>query len=139
VTVDAGLRKIFADNLRSAQWQSVETWSTGSGTPDAEYCFPGGFQGWVEYKRTAATAVRIASEQVAWAERRARMGGRIFLAVRKLCPAGPRRKPADELFLYLGRDIRKVYEEGLAVVPLDRWPGGPARWDWAQVQHYLTS
>lgn len=135
--MDGGLRKLFAEHFPEAQWQSVESWSTGQGTPDAEYCFPGGLQGWIEFKQTAAYAVKIDGSQVAWAERRARVGGRIFLGVRRKALAGVRRVAADELYLYHGTQTRAVYQEGLSMPPLGMWPGGPARWDWARIRELL--
>lgn len=138
VSTDGGLRQLFPQHLCDAHWQSIETGALGTGTPDAEYCFPGGLQGWVEYKVASAIAVKIRPGQIGWAERRARMGGRVTLAVRQKVPRGPRRTPVDALFLYRGADIRAVHLNGLATPPLAVWGGGPARWDWTRVRAILT-
>ena len=135
--MDGGLRKLFREHFPEAQWTSVETGSTGAGVPDAEYCFPGGRQGWIEFKLCVANVVRIDPEQVAWAERRHRNGGPIFLAVRQKALQGPRRKAVDALHLYRGVQTRAVLLGGLATVPFARWDGGPARWDWDRIKQVL--
>lgn len=137
---DAGLRKLFSDHLIGGHWQSIESGSTGKGIPDQEYCFPKNKSGWIEHKQTSANAVKIDPEQVGWIERRVRMGGRVFLAVRKRCAAGPRREAADELHLFYGRDIRAVFLQGLnGATAIGRWPGGPAKWDWNTVKKVITA
>jgi hypothetical protein len=136
--VDGGLRKLFREHFPEAQWTSVETGSTGAGVPDAEYCFPGGAQGWVEFKLATANVVRIDPEQVAWAERRSRNDGPVFLAVRQKALQGPRRKAVDALFLYRGIQTRAVMLGGLVTSPVGWWPGGPARWDWDAIRYILT-
>lgn len=135
---DGGLRKLFKDKYPDAHFQPVESWSTGLGVPDTEYCFPGGLTGWVEYKQTGAWAVRISPEQVAWAERRSRVGGRVFLAVRRQAKAGPRRVAVDTLFLYRGTQARAVLLDGVRTPPLATWDGGPGRWEWSKVRALLT-
>ena len=139
--MDGGLRKLFREKFAEAHWNSIETGMTGLGIPDSEYCFPPlGLSGWVEFKLTRAIAVRIAPEQVAWAERRIRTGGRCWLAVRKQALAGPRRIAADALFLYWGTQVRDVLHNGLWVRPMGgTWEGGPAQWDWAKIKLGLIS
>lgn len=135
--MDGGLRKLFREHFPEAHWNSVETGATGSGVPDAEYCFPCGGQGWVEFKLCVANVVNIQPEQVAWAERRARVHGKVFLAVRQKALQGPRRKAVDALYLYRGIQTRAVMLGGLATVPVARWTGGPARWDWDSIRRIL--
>ncbi len=137
MTIDGGLRKLFRDKLPEAQWTSIETGGTGLGIPDSEFCFPGNRQGWIEFKKTAAIAVQIDPEQVAWAERRVRVGGRIFLIVRKKALAGARRKACDELWLYPGSQARAVLLNGLQTPPMAMWEGGPAHWDWQRIRDFL--
>ncbi len=139
MTVDGSLRKLFRDNLPEAQWTSIETGGTGLGIPDAEYCFTPGRQGWIEFKKTAATAVKIAPEQVSWLERRVRMGGRCFLIVRQQCPAGLRRARKDALFIYRGHQARAVLLNGLDTPPIDCYEGGPARWNWPLIAERLKN
>lgn len=100
-----------------------------------------GIEGWIELKRAEANAVDITPEQVGWAERRLRAGGRVFLAVRQQSTAGPRKGPArDVLWLFRGSATRLVKEHGLAgATPLGQWVGGPAAWQWTVVEKYLTT
>ena len=135
---DGGLRQLFSERFPYAHWQAVETWSTGQGVPDAEYCFPGGVTGWVEYKMATAMAVAITPQQVAWAERRTRAGGRVTLAVRKKALPGLKRQAVDALYMYAGQDARAVLEKGLRAHPLAKWEGGPAAWDWIGIMSVLT-
>lgn len=138
---DAGLRKIFSDHLTEAHWQPVETWSTGQGVPDVEYCFPGGFSGWIENKWTQAFALAIDGKQVAWIERRVRVGGRVFVAIRQKRDASARIEARDALFLFAGSAVRKLYREGLKtdVSPLLISYGKPEKWDWVAVKKILTT
>lgn len=139
---DGGLRKLFSDHLKQAHWQSVETWSTGKGVPDVNYCFPDGIEGWVECKKTETFRLDISPEQVSWAETRMRRGGRVFIGVRRQTTEGPRKgPPVDELWLFKGVAIRWLtYQKmnntmGLAL----RCEGGPRNWDWAAVAKVLIS
>lgn len=151
--IDGGLRQLFRKHLPLADWQSVETGGTGRGVPDSNYCFPnpsGGFgtEGWIEFKTTEGYAVRLRPEQIAWMCRRARRGGRVFVAVRRWCSAGPRREAADELWLVAGAggpELLTVGLGGLTSTPrgpkwplLGAWHGGPARWHWPAVAALLT-
>jgi hypothetical protein len=139
---DGRLRALFVANLPDAHWQPIETWSTGQGVPDSEYCFPGGASGWIENKRTEHWAVKFETFQPAWIERRVRTGGRVTIAVRRVAVGGPRTAPADELWLVAGRDVFRLRDGGLrapGLVPLGRFQGGPARWDWAIVRRLLTA
>lgn len=138
---DGNLRSIFKSNLPEAHWVPVETWSTGQGVPDAEFCFPGGVAGWIENKKTGGWAVGLEPHQVAWHERRARVGGRTFIAVRRTVPAGPRRGAAeDQLWLFPGSLARRLMEAGLLGPdkPAGCWNGGPARWGWAEIAEILV-
>lgn len=136
---DGQLRQIFAKRFPRAMWTPVESFSTGRGIPDVEYCFPGGASGWVENKLTKGWTVGMRPEQVAWLERRARLGGRSFVAVRQVLPAGPRRGEAtDDLWLYPGQDARCLLLDGLEKPPLGRWQGGPGGWDWQAIEALLT-
>lgn len=140
MAIDGGLRKIFQAKLPQADWTSVETWSTGRGVPDVNYCFPGGIEGWIEFKQTSEWKVDMRPEQVAWIERRVRHGGRIFIAVRRKTEAGPRRgPPRDELWIARGEHVR-----ALATGELGKgYPGsyigfnGPGRWLWSQIEAIL--
>ena len=135
---DGGLRKIFSDHLKAGHWQTLETWSTGKGVPDSNVCFWPGIEVWIEFKATSTFRLDISPEQVSWAERRMRAGGRVFLAARRQTTAGPKKGPAvDELWLFTG-----VATRWLIAHPMTRdtagflgaWAGGPKGWDWGAVQ-----
>jgi hypothetical protein len=138
---DGNLRTTFQKHLPDAHWQAVETWGIAPGVPDAEFCFPGGYQGWIEFKVTKLSATTITAQQVAWLERRCRYGGRAFLAVRrKRNGVGARAKlRCDELHLFDGTEAHAILVGGIAgATPLGVWSGGAARWDWDAVRCFLT-
>src|SRR5215213_7651185 len=92
---DGGLGKLIPDHLPQVHFQRIETGGTGRGVPDLNGCW-GGTEFWIENKHTAGWCVprdKMRAEQVGWLERRARAGGRVFLAVRQ---TGRRR---DDLWL----------------------------------------
>lgn len=142
MSADGGLRNLFRDKLRDFHWQSIETGGTGRGVPDLNGCLRG-VELWVECKVTAGWAVTLRPEQIGWLCRRARAGGRVFVAVRRCCPSGPRRTAADELWLLLGHHAPDLRTGGLPRGPsravLGMWPGGPARWPWPAVRAALLA
>lgn len=128
MSTDGSLRQLYRKHLPMIDWQPVETWSTGRGVPDVNFCV-NGIEGWIENKITSGWKVKVRPEQVGWAERRTRAGGRVFIAVRA---KGPER---DELWLLRAGAARLLVEGArLTALPseavLGRWLGGPARWDW---------
>lgn len=133
--IDGGLSREFQSHLPQVHWQRIETGGTGYGIPDLNGCIAGS-EFWIESKRTDAWAVKIAPEQIGWAERRIRAGGKVWLAVRRRTEPGPRRgKGRDELWFMPGSLTRHVALYGLhglleGVQPFERCPGGPARWPW---------
>ena len=135
---DGDLRQIFSAHLRDFHWQAVETWSTGQGVPDVNYC-GGGIEGWIENKATATRAVDLSPGQIGWIERRIRAGGRVFIAVRRVTTAGPRKGAAcDELHLFPGSCARSLLEDGLNdLKALGIWPGGPGKWNWDTIRVLL--
>ena len=62
---DARLRQVFKEHLPDFDIQSVETWGTGRGVPDMNFCC-NGIEGWIEFKMTKHWRVTVAPEQVAW-------------------------------------------------------------------------
>jgi hypothetical protein len=125
--------------MPEAHWQAIETWAIAAGVPDTNYCFPGGIEGWIEFKQTKTNRIgNIKPAQIAWAERRTRVGGRIWLAVRKRCSAGPRRIAVDSLFLYRGSMARAVLLNGLSERPVAKWNGSPGCWDWTAIRGFLA-
>jgi len=138
--IDGGLRGLFSKHLVGWHCQAIETGGTGLGIPDLNYC-RSGVEGWIEMKQTEALAVDISPNQVAWAERRLRAGGRVFLAVRRTTTAGPRKGPAtDALLLFPGAVMRAIHLGGImAAEPLLRCEGPPSKWDWQAVMGYLLA
>lgn len=132
---------MFQKHLPSVHWQGVETWSTGQGVPDMNGCIEG-WEFWIENKLTSGYKVNFEVGQVAWIERRHRAGGRVFLAIRRKAPAGPRRGEAvDELWLFKGNQVRSVAVNGLdedKEFPFYRTEGGPAKWNWEAIKNALT-
>lgn len=130
--MDGQLRSIFSQNLRSAQWTPIESGLTIQGIPDSEYCFPGGIQGWVEHKQTNGWQIKKTKSwpfQVAWISRRVRMGGRVFVAIRR---------KSDQLWLVHGSQIKQLADVGLqGVVPVGYWDGGPSKWSWPDIEAAL--
>jgi hypothetical protein len=128
---DAGLRKIFHDNLPAFHWVAIESALTAGGIPDSNCCYKGK-EFWVEHKSTDANAVFVRPMQAGWHLRRARAGGVTFFAIRRQWRA------EDELYLVRGRDCKALQLGGLgAVEPIGFWRGGPGAWDWAAVGRTL--
>lgn len=137
--IDDGLRKLFHTHLRGFHWQAIESGLTGGGIPDSNFCVDG-IEGWIEHKATSTNKVPIAADQVGWHLRRARAGGRTFIAVRQRHSGGPRLgAPVDRLYLFPGASAKEVLLTGLANRPLGRWEGGPTRWDWGKVGQILRN
>lgn len=135
---DGGLRPLFRTHMPSAQWTTIETGSVSGGVPDSEFCFDGAVQGWMEYKACrTGWAVRVRPAQVAWLARRARYGGRCWVAVRRLGGGS-----CDELWLFPGAAAGALKEGGLqgsAQYRVGYWYGGPAQWNWAQIEETIRS
>ena len=131
---DAGLRGIIRANLPQVHWTPIESALTGSGIPDLHGCYKG-IDVWIETKWTNGWAVEIRSFQISWLARRARSGGRGFIAVRRLCAAGRRRIASDELWIYKGERAADLKQQGLrGLPPLIRFNGGPAGWNWKKLE-----
>lgn len=139
---DGGLRDLFRTRLVDGfDWQSIESAVTGGGIPDLNAKPRASPEFWLELKQTKEWAVTYEVDQVGWALRRIRYGGRVFCAVRRRCTAGKRRVAADELWLLRGSFAKEVKRGGLRGCPpaavLGVWPGGPSAWDWHEVSHHL--
>lgn len=148
--IDGGLHAEFKKHLPDFFFQRVETGGTGRGIPDAHYISPGGAAGWLELKQTDGWLVPLMPEQQGWADRYARMGGRIWCAVRQRRAEGPRVERRDVLWLVPGAwaipaaagglrgSVGTLLRPwGLGVGPW-QWPGGPRKWDWHEVRRLLT-
>ena len=132
---------------------------TGRGIPDSNGCYMGR-EFWIEFKRTGGWAVSLRPEQIGWLTRRARAGGGVYIAVRRLnqSPTGdhtavegviggntkgrPKKACADELWLLAGGAAKEVRAGGLRAIPptslLGVWYGGPSSWDWNLILEKLT-
>jgi Holliday junction resolvase len=124
--IDGSLRQLFREHLPHVHWQAIETGGTGRGIPDLNGCFAG-IEVWIELKRMVGRRVLMRPEQVAWIERRARAGGRVFIAVRK---------GKEQLFLVGPTGARHLLENRFPAV-LGRWSGGPRAWNWAEITTIL--
>lgn len=125
---DGGLRSAFRKYLPKFQWTSIESPFTGAGTPDAEFCYSGK-QGWVEFKRARGWSADMRPEQVAWHMRRARCGGRSFIAIRK----------ESKLYIYNGKDAKQLHNEGiLNTRPLLFSDTGMVNWPWTKIAQILA-
>jgi hypothetical protein len=135
---DGGLRSIFRQKLRAWQWTSIETSFSASGVPDSEFCTPTGVSGWVEFKKTHIFYVQFQPFQVPWLERRCRMGGNAWIAVRRL-PKAKKYNGADELWLMRGDQAQALDAQGLEAVSGWMWEGGPSRWNFEEIASLLSS
>lgn len=133
--IDGGLRVIFRQYIPTFMWTSIETGGTARGIPDSNFLAPNGIEGWVEYKITKAFAVTMRPEQIGWIDRRNRLGGRIWIAVRQI------RKDGDFLHLVPGHQVKELATDGLRFIGDECfiWEGGPPRWNWRSIQATLTT
>lgn len=132
--IDGGLRKLFHANVKRCHWTAIESGLTSRGIPDSHFCMPGS-QGWVEFKRCKHWRVPMRPEQIGWIERQIRMGGRVFIAVRRA---------EDELWLLPGSTARTIKIDGLRAVPshsvLGMWRiGSGAVLPWGEIRRILGS
>lgn len=141
--IDGGLRRIIMDNLYRVHCQPVETGLISMGVPDLNFCADG-VEGWIECKQTEGWAVTLEPEQISWLTRRARNGGRVFVAVRRWHTGGPRKgPPVDELWLLRGEYAPDLRSLGLQWTLstrgplLGRWSRG--QWDWDDFRHLLIT
>ena len=128
-SLDGGLRTLFRKNLPAWHWQSIESAMTGMGIPDSNFCYQG-LEGWVEFKECQGMMVRISPMQIGWLMRRARSGGRCFVAVRH---------KGSDLYLYHGALAAGLAQPGgvMGTPRLGKWTGGPALWAWGEVGDVL--
>lgn len=132
--IDGGLWQEVRKYLKPGwDFQRIETGLTGGGVPDVNFCCDG-IEGWLELKWTPGWKPRIRPEQIGWAERRLRNGGRVLMLTWRRCEAGSRREAASELWVHSGWHMRTVLDEGLRVAPpILRETGGPSNWRWDHV------
>jgi hypothetical protein len=129
---DGGLLQLFRKHLPEFHWQSVETWSTGQGVPDVNYCHAN-VEGWLELKRVTGWRITVSPEQIAWAERRARAGGRVFLACRRI-------ESPQRFWLFRGIDARSIGSlQEPNPSPLVTAEGPPGSWPWPLISTWLSN
>jgi hypothetical protein len=134
---DGGLNRLLRERFRSWHWVRVESWSTGSGIPDVEYCAPGGVAGWLELKATTTLRVVFRLGQPAWLDRRARLGGRASILVRRV-PTARKLQGIDELWLVDAEHALALWRSNLSQVPATFVGSpGPKHWDWTAVERFL--
>ncbi len=119
---DGNLRQIFAKHLPMVLFTAIETGGTGRGIPDSEYCVEGQ-TGWIEFKMARGQDTGLRPEQYAWAARRMRAKGRVFIAVRS------KTTTRDELwFMTPSQWAPKLQDCGGWI-----FHGGPKGWDWDRI------
>jgi Holliday junction resolvase len=107
---------------------AIET-STGRGVPDDNACWEGK-EFWIEFKKVRGRKVRVSPEQVGWAERRLRAGGKVYVAVRD----------AGTLSLFTGWQLRELKLNHVNKTrPIGSWTGGPTAWQWLEIAAILAS
>jgi hypothetical protein len=134
---DDGLRPLFFKNLKhDCQWSPIETGDITGGVPDATFCFDGGIEGWVEFKATEGWKPVFRPLQVAWIDRRSRLGGRVWVATRR------RVKLVDDLYMTPGFHVKELATQGFTDNVLEDtycFTGGPRTWRWSEVRRVLCS
>ena len=111
------------------------------GVPDSNGCFEGR-EFWIEYKKTRNFTVDLKPLQIGWLTRRARHGGRVFVAVRRQQKT-KRNGEIDELWLFNGAAAVTIKRRGLHIyenkIRLGKWDGGPKQWHWEEVLEILRT
>jgi hypothetical protein len=135
---DGGLRVEFRKRLPSFHWVSIETY-TLPGVPDSEFCTPGGTEAWIEFKAASAWAITFQPFQASWIDRRARYGGNVWVAVRRI-PIARKSLGTDQLWLIPGSQVIQLEAHGLrSIVATYCGEGGPSGWDWAIIRSILEN
>lgn len=145
---DDGLRALFRNHLLQFHWTTIETGMVTMGVADSNYLHYGGVEGWVEHKATRKWSPKIRPQQISWIHRRARLGGRCWIAVRRRHGGGPRLgDPVDQLWMVPAAHVRELASGGLRMLAGNNygvtrfwyWAGGPGCWDWEAVAGLLLS
>jgi len=128
--IDGGLGKLLQEHLRDVHWQRIETGGTGRGTPDINGCWRG-IEIWIELKQATHWQVEIQPEQVAWIERRARAGGRVFVMVRQKRTILWLLRPTAARCLIRGTRLDMIPDA------IYRGEGGPSAWQWQRLREAM--
>jgi hypothetical protein len=136
---DDGLRPLFFKHLKhNCQWTPIETGMIIEGIPDSEYCFEHNQQGWLEFKATSGWKPTFRPHQVAWIDKRVRMGGRVWIATRRRLAL----KKIDDLYLTPGYLVKTLNAEGFndsVLADTYCFTGGPRKWPWSIVRRCLCA
>lgn len=134
MSIDGGLRKEFHKRIKPCRWTAIETGGVSPGTPDSNYCLPGGIEGWIEFKLTdTSDNMRWSWQpgQFSWAKAQVSVGGRWLLGVRR------RTALVDQLWMFTLRDVE---QNGMPINKLNEMPTNncygfvrPSTWDWLRV------
>lgn len=109
--------------LPEPHWQRIESGLTAQGIPDTNGC-SAGVESWIELKVVnRGNKVKLQSFQVAWLVKRARAGGRSYVAVRVQKPG------EDYIAIWPGLAAREVKDQGLAALSLAVHVSSPPDYD----------
>lgn len=136
---DGDLRRLFQKYLPHWHWQAIESPFTSKGIPDLNGCRDG-IEVWIENKATSGYRVVFQVEQIGWLLRRARAGGRVFVAVRSKRPLTRRGPATDELWLVYGKYAATLMDGGLMALGPRHCRvhiGGPKAWDWPEIERAI--
>jgi hypothetical protein len=103
---DGGLRAMFRRNMKQIHWTTIESILTEGGIPDLNGCVDG-VEFWIECKVARGWKVAVRPAQISWIRRRVKVGGHVYIAVK-------RRK---ELWLIAGAAVNALARGGLRAVP----------------------
>ncbi len=138
--VDDGLRSIIMKHIKDVHWTPIESSVTISGIADLHGLY-NSIDAWVETKRIYGYQIRTKPAQIGWHARRAREGGRCFIACRRRhLYKGTQTDGIDEMYLYSGADLEQLAEVGVRgnVPCLGHWTGGPTYgWNWREIKTIL--
>jgi hypothetical protein len=134
--IDGGLRHLFRKHIKNCIFTSIETGTTSRGVADANILFTNGQEIWLEFKQTQTNTIKRTKSwpfQIGWHLRRARYGGRSFIAVRQ-CD--------DKLWIIPGAAARDLDEYGLDAllykyIDTAVHYGGPKHWDWKHIANFM--
>jgi|LakMenE18May11ns_1017448.scaffolds.fasta_scaffold9760270_2 hypothetical protein len=129
LALDGGLYPIFKSHTPDWLWSRLETGAVCPGIPDSLFVAPGGTMGLVEFKQTSGWRCKFQPLQIPFIHRVSRLGGRVFIAVRR---------KKDELFVIEGSKILELEEFGLKKFsPIEGI--GARNWNWDEVESRLLS
>jgi len=124
---DGNLSDLLKRHLPSWHWVRIESAGTATGIPDLNGC-KAGVEVWIECKRLIGKKVDLSAFQATWLERRARVGGRTFVAARN----------DAAFYLFAGARASEVRMFGIAAPALVSFAGKMTDERWGEVERCLT-